>query len=171
MLLNIISHTPLWVFVLLLALVLIGSVQAKPRTVTLHRVMILPLVMFGLSLAGVIASYGFHLLAFAAWSGGLLGVIWMASNRIRTDRVSYNPATRELSLPGSWWPLALMMLIFAVKYVSGAVTAINPELARTAAFTMGSCALYGGLSGAFLARAIPLWRLSRRATAPMPASA
>ena len=70
MLSKIIAATPVWVWPLLLAL---GFSQTRPRNVSLARILILPMVMTVLSLAGPMTSFGISLAVLLAWcvSAGL----------------------------------------------------------------------------------------------------
>src|SRR5439155_15157054 len=56
MLLQIVQHTPVWVWGLLAGLVALGVSQARDREVSLARITILPLVMLALSFSGVVSA-------------------------------------------------------------------------------------------------------------------
>src|SRR5579862_6922415 len=51
MLLEILKHTPPWVFVLFAALVYLGAMQGRTRQLSLARVAIMPFVLLGLALS------------------------------------------------------------------------------------------------------------------------
>lgn len=55
---RILANTPAWVWGLLLALLLLGVSQARARRLTPPRLLILPLLMCLLSLAGTWSSFG-----------------------------------------------------------------------------------------------------------------
>jgi hypothetical protein len=76
---------------------------------------------------------------------------------------SYDRPTHTFHILGSWIPLALMMGIFANKYVVGVALSMHPELVNNANFTLSFSALYGAFSGVFMGRAARLWRLTRQA--------
>ena len=84
---------------------------------------------------------------------------------------AYDPASRRFALPGSAWPLALMMGIFCTKLAAGVALAQHPALARSAAIGWTVSALYGALSGIFLGRAARLWRLALPTLGAAPAIA
>ena len=67
-------------------------------------------------------------------------------------------------MPGSWLPLALMVALFAVKYIANVSLALHPALARDAAFAAACGLAYGGFSGLFLARSLSLRALATRAS-------
>jgi hypothetical protein len=82
-------------------------------------------------------------------------VSWALSQSAAPAEASFNPATQRFTLPGSWWPLALFMAIFACKFVVGMLSAVAPEHIRSLRAAIGISALYGLLSGIVIAR---VWR-------------
>ena len=70
MLLEIITHTPTWVWGIFALLLWLGLSQSVDRQVTLRRVILLPIAMTGLSLHGTFSA--FHQVP---WSW----VLWLAA--------------------------------------------------------------------------------------------
>jgi len=54
MILTILEHTPLWVWAVFAALILLGWQQTRTRDVSIARATILPVIMILLSLSGVV---------------------------------------------------------------------------------------------------------------------
>lgn len=155
---EILKHTPSWVFILFFALLAFGYFQSKGRTLSRGRVSILPVAMILLSFYGVYSAFGIVPASLAFW---VLGVAIAVAGGVKLAAprgVSFSAETRSFYVPGSWLPLALMMAIFFVKYAVGVVLARQLPIAGDATFA-GSVSLgYGLLSGVFLARAIVIWR-------------
>lgn len=154
MLLEILKHTPPWVFVLFAALVYLGAMQRRTRQLSLARVAIMPVVLFGLALSGLWGAFGADGLVVASWLAAV--VIAVLLNRFAKwpRKISYTAATRSFLVEGSWTPLAAMMIIFFARYAVSVLLAIHPEL-RTAYWLAPSVSFaYGLMSGAFLARAL-----------------
>ena len=160
MFIQIITRTPIWVWAILGLLLWVGLQQSVPRSVSLRRITVLPLVMIGLSLAGMFTAFGAGGHALLAW--GLAAVVAGAvvMSRSLPQATQYNSWTQQFQLPGSWTPLVLMMGIFITKYAVGVMLAMHPGLARDALFSQSVGALYGGFSGVFAGRAARLWRLA-----------
>lgn len=102
-------------FLLLLAL---GCQQSRDRTVSRTRLLFLPAAMLVLSLAGVASSFGGTWLSLLAW------VLGLATTALPGLRPALAAAGRPTSsgpvfVPGSWWPLVLMLAIFGLRYVTG----------------------------------------------------
>jgi hypothetical protein len=162
MLIQIITHTPVWVWAILVLLLWVGIKQTLPRSVSLQRITVLPFAMVGLSLAGTLTAFGAGVYALLAWcaAAAVTSAVALVAVRGLPQRTHYSASTKRFDLPGSWTPMVLMMGIFITKYAVGVTLAMQPELARNALFIQGVSALYGGFSGVFIARSAPLWRLA-----------
>ncbi len=157
MLAQIIIHTPLWVWGLLLAL---GASQLLTRSVALRRTTALPLAMVALSLYGTVSAFGTGPQVLLAWlvAGAVAGVLVL--QRTLPHGTRFDAASRRFTVPGSAVPLVLIVGIFLVKYFVGVTLVMQPVLAHETSFQLGFGALYGAFSGVFAARGIRLWRLA-----------
>ena len=160
MLTSIIQHTPVWVWGLLVALVVLGLSQARAQEMSLLRVQIVPLMLIALSLSGVFSAFGRHPVAFSGWAMGFAATLALARNAVAARGATWSPDARTLLVPGSWLPLSLMVSLFAIKYFAGVTLAMNPALVANAVFAGGCSLIYGSISGLFLARALSLRRLA-----------
>ena len=160
MFIQIITHTPIWVWSILVVLLWVGLKQTLPRSVSLRRIAVLPLVMVSLSLAGTVTAFGAANHALLAWGAGAAIAAAVVMTRDLPQTTHYNAWTQQFQMPGSWTPLVLMMGIFVTKYAAGVALAMQPDLARDALFSQSIGALYGGFSGVFAGRALRLWRLA-----------
>ena len=71
MTLDIIRHTPFWVWAVLAKLIVLGLWQTRARRIGRGRVTLLPRVMIGLSLGGVLSSFGVAGVAIGGWAAGV----------------------------------------------------------------------------------------------------
>ena len=163
MLLQILAHTPKWVFALFAVLLSLGAKQLLAGRVGLARITILPLAMSALSFWGVISAFGDSPLALLGWAAaaGTLGAFVLARPLPASTR--YEPSTRSFLVAGSAVPLVLMMGIFFTKYVVGVLLVMHPRMAHQGEFTIAIGTLYGAFSGTFAARSLRLWKLALRA--------
>jgi len=169
MIARILANTPPWVWGLLLALILLGISQARPRRLTPAKLLILPLAMTLFSLAGTLTSLGFAPLLLAAWAAAAALPAVILSRARAPQGSAYDATAGRFLLPGSWLPLALILAIFVLKYALGVLLAMDPALAREQSFALAMAALYGLLAGIFLGRGWRLWRL-RLYPEPAPAA-
>ena len=149
-LLAVLTHTPWWVFIVFIVLLVLGYQQSRDRTVSRRRLLLLPVAMLGLSFYGVASSFGLGLLSCFAWALGVGAVTSFFSQRLKSS-VQPGPAGSFL-VQGSWWPLALMMAIFFIKYVTGYALTRNLAIAFQPWFIGAVSLSLGILSGAFIAR-------------------
>jgi hypothetical protein len=160
--LQILSHTPTWVFALFAGLLGFGLIQTRNRTVKKQVAYVLPAAMVALSASGVQSSFGFKPLPVAAWVAGLLVVAFFLYKVLPNRGVSFDSEKNTFFIPGSWAPLAVIMAIFFTKYALAVVqgrmgAAVGPGTA--AALSLA----YGCFSGYFCARAASLISAARKA--------
>jgi hypothetical protein len=126
------SHVPVWVFVLLGVLIVLGLRRLKMREVPLS-VALLPAVAFaGWSLTGasLFAGNVGAAIAVAAWSGG--AVIGALSAVFLPDARATRLDGNRVRLPATWMPFTLYMAVFAARFVCGAWASMRPDQANLA---------------------------------------
>jgi len=127
--LQIIQHTPVWVWGLLVALVAFGLSQARDRAVSLVRMTILPLVLLALSFSGVISTFAHATIAILAWANTLTtplndnasitsGRTVIRARLISRSRACHNPSTisaasRPQTQVGVCWTICSSVVIMA----------------------------------------------------------
>lgn len=148
----ILSQVPSWVWFLLVALVALGLSQTRDRWVSAARLRRMPLAFLAFSAWSTVGAFGWQgltVLGFLAgvWTTRQIVVAsgWPGAARHDAERGAY-------LVPGSWMPLAVMMGIFALKFVMGMVLAMSPSLTQQAPVVLGVSALNGALGSIFLAR-------------------
>jgi hypothetical protein len=152
----ILTNTPSWVFVVFIALVLLGYQQRYDRTVGRRRLLFLPVAMLILSCYGIVSSFGLGLLSFLPWALGIGAVTVLLPKRLK---FSVKLVAEGIFLvKGSWWPLVLMMGIFFIKYITGYALARNLAIAFQPWFIAIVSLSLGIFSGVFLARVIAALR-------------
>ena len=164
MLIEIVRHTPYWVWLVLAAMLRRGYVLTRPQEVTLARAALLPAVFVLLSLGGVLSSFGTRPEALLCWLAGLVLAAYETQRRGAPQGVHWQPEQQSFALPGSWMPLLLIVLVFALKYTVGVQLAMHDWLHRSSWFAIGSSGSSGSLSGLFLGRALRLWHAWRQAS-------
>lgn len=173
MLQQILVKTPLYVWALLAFLIYRGVLAARDRDIGVNRMLVIPLLMLVLALQSIATQFGVASMAMAAWAAGTAAY---ALQRWSFGRAGVSPgaAPDTLRIRGSWMPLAVMMLIFLVKYALAVTLAIRPHMADDAVFGATVCGLLGLCNGYFLgqlARDIAAARgLPQACSAPVPDS-
>lgn len=163
---TIVQRTPNWVWILLVALLMLGASQWVPRRASTLRVSIMPIVMAVFALYGLEAAFAgssLWMATLALWLATAATCTWLAL-RLRPDvprGTAYDGRTAHFTLPGSARPLAMIVGIFLIKYGVGVELALQPTQAHDLWFALGVAALYGVFNGLFTARLVRLWRLRR----------
>jgi len=167
MLIQILQHTPTWVFGLFLGLLALGGRQLFPTQAGLRRMTIMPVAMAGLSAYGLVSAFGGAPAAVAAWALAAAATLALVMRLPLPRGVRFNREESRFSLPGTAVPLMLMMGIFFTKYTVGVLMVMHPQMAHQAGFALSMSALYGVFAGLFLGRSLRLWKLAlRSADAP-----
>jgi hypothetical protein len=173
MLIQILAHTPIYVWAILAFLVHRGMVASRDREVAMRKLCIIPLVMLALSLQDIAAKFGLDGIALAAWIAGV-AVAVPPLLLFGADRVAAGAAPGTVRVRGSWAPLALMMAVFCTKYTASVLLAAFPQAHQNALVAGVVCALFGLFNGVFLGRlARDLWTVANpqaaTATVAVPA--
>jgi hypothetical protein len=119
------SGTPWWVYGLLALLVWLGLQAARPRTVSLSRVLIAPAVFIGWGIVSLMLR-----------SNVSDAVVWLgtaacgAAFAVLVTRIDGVVADRRglVRVPGSILPLARFLAIFIAKYALAVAASVRPDL-------------------------------------------
>jgi len=157
---EILKHTPHWVWAALAAITLLGVRQLREHRVSRSILVLAPIALGAYSMWG--ASSVFGVAAVPAWLAGLAMAL-LANRALRWPRAFDVAADGGFVLPGSPWPLLLMWTLFVLRYAVAVTLVFDPTLVHDGAMTIGLAMLYGALSGLFAARA---WRVLQSARSP-----
>lgn len=138
---EIITHTPLWVWPLLLYLLYVGWKATRNRVVAPWRLLVMPAVITGLALYNLFSA-GPSFAGLAAFAAGAAGGS-AAGFALGLRRPAERRGDGKLALKGDWVPLVLILAIFAVRYATGVALGIDPSLAQDTAFLVVRLALSG----------------------------
>ncbi len=158
MFIQILKHTPIWVFCLFFVLLVIGFTQSKARTADKGKIFILPCAMLVLSFYGVISAFGPIYVGLLAWFIGITAASWLGLQLGILKGVTYSDEKQTFLIPGSWVPLILMMAIFFTKYAVNVVLALQLTIVQSAEFIAVVSCLYGCFSGLFFSRLLVIRR-------------
>ena len=167
MLLMILSNTPVWVWGLLAGLIALGFLQTRQRRVTRVQLLALPVALMSLGLWSMAPGFAARPLAALLWAAALMAAGAVGWRIAQGTRAVWLADVQRLQLPGSWLPMALVLMIFSLRYAVGVSQALHPELRAAAALQFPLALLFGALSGLFTGRALGLLRLTTSAPAPM----
>jgi hypothetical protein len=166
MIIAILQGTPVWVWVLLAALVALGLWQGRDRSVAPSRLLLLPLALLVLGLWTVLPSWRAQPTGagvwLATWLAGAAAGRWLPLRAGAT----WDAATQRLRLPGSRLPLVVILAVFSLRYGAGVTAAIHPALAGSAGFVWTLAGVSGCISGLLLGHTLRLLSLVPRHKGP-----
>ncbi len=155
---DILSHTPLWVWLLLAFVLWRGVAMLNPRAVEPRRALVVPAVFLIWGLTGMLSSrgLGFDLVWFAL--GGAIGAgLGMALAGFSAPP-GLDVERGLLLMPGSFVPLALIVIAFPVKYALAVAIATANGPSQAAYYASLSAAIGGGFAGLFWGRTLTQFR-------------
>lgn len=155
---QVLRHTPSWVWAVLGLLIVLGSLQLRGRRIPRLRVALLPLGLGGYSLWGAASLFGLHAGVLLAWAVVMGLTAWFTQQLAWAPGVRHDAATDRFLVPGSAWPLVLMLTVFAVRYSVVVTLAFHRDWAGDAGVAAGASAVYGALSGLLAGRALYILR-------------
>jgi hypothetical protein len=157
-----VRHTPIWVFPLFLAVLWLGALHLRERSLSIWTMAILPVVMVGLAVANLAVGSAFLGLAVPAFLFSLAigaAIGWSLAKR----PVAIDREKGSLRLSGSVTPFLVVIGILALRYVTGYLYGRWPELRANPALALEISATGALLAGIVLGRLAHLVRWYREA--------
>ena len=170
MLIQILPHTPLYVWAILALLIYRGVVAMRDREIAVGAMFVIPVIMLALSLGDIVAKFDNAFLPFCAWAVGAT-VLTLLVARFSAAGISAGSTPGTVRVHGSPMPLVMMLGVFLTKFVAAVALAILPHANESVLFATVMCTLFGCFNGYFLGSLISnvlRWQLLR---APVNASA
>jgi hypothetical protein len=155
---QILIHTPLWVFPLFAYLVWQGIKAMRPRTVTVQRSLIVPMVFIVWGMSRLLSRQQDVTWPLVCWIAAALALL--PAGLLATKPPELDHATGRITRPGSVIPLIRNVTVFALQYTVAVIAAVDPD-GRTTATLVGR-AVSGATTGYFLGRTIALLRQYRK---------
>ena len=147
-LLDILVHTPIWVWALFAFVLVMGWQRTRDRIVPIWRLLLLPGALLVLTISGWVtaglASLPAIALGFVA--GGTLG--WLLVREGSARRLEGN----RLWLRGDWWSFLQIVVILVFRYATTVAGIVNPAFAADPVWHPLTLLVSSALTGLFLGR-------------------
>lgn len=153
MLIQILTHTPLYVWAILAFLVYRGMAAMRDRDMEVRKLAMIPAVMLVLSLQDISAKFGLGGWALAAWAVAAAGVA-LAAGLAGSERIAASAVPGHVRVRGSRLPLVMMMAVFFTKYAASVAVSVAPQLRQDTLFACIVCGLFGVFNGWFIGRLV-----------------
>ena len=151
-LVQIVGHTPPYVFLALAYGLFAGFRAFRPRPMALYAMPIMPAVFLVLSVGSLIPAASALPTAAVAWIAALGAGIAMGATVLAAEVVAIDRGHGRVTVGGSAMVLVLFVVIFSLKYFNGVVHATNPILAGTPGFILAMTAVSGLGTGIMVGR-------------------
>lgn len=151
---GILTHTPVWVWVLFVFLISRGIKARKPATVTLERLAIIPAIFLVWDIYDLVVYREITLSTVTLWIAGILAGAGLGYVLIRSAAITRAGAPRSISRQADYTALPFMMLAFLVKYVLGVMSAISPQTLQQPAMSAFAIVTGGVFAGVFIGKFI-----------------
>lgn len=125
--LDIVTHTPLWVWGALALIIVVGLGRTRDRTVTAPRLVLMPLIILGLAAWNLTGLSG----SLAAMAGLGIGIVAGTSAGLALEsRAGTTQVGRGVvHLRGDWVSFFVLLAIFVTRYVTTVVSVAAPTIA------------------------------------------
>lgn len=145
---GVITHTPVWVWVLFIFLISRGIKARKPAIVTLEKLAIIPAIFLIWDIYDLVVFRKLTVETCTLWVAGLAAGASLGYVLIKQAAVTRAAQARSLYRQADHSALPVMLLAFAVKYVLGVMTAVSPAALQQpgmSAFAIISGGLFAGV--------------------------
>jgi hypothetical protein len=159
--LGVLTHTPLWVYLLLAYLVWQGILSLRPRNLSIWRLMIVPAVFIIMGLSRIALGSEDGLWPLLSW---LTGAVLLARLGLTTGPrlLVVDRTNARVTRAGSKLPLARNIVVFLLQYGVAVTAALDPH--SHAATALVGRAISGASAGYFIGWVVALLRRYYRST-------
>jgi hypothetical protein len=149
---QILTHTPWWVFVLFAYLISRGVRAMRPADVSPYQLALIPALLTGWGLYDLTRRYGFDIAALAPWLlalilGAAAGAAILSGAPLRGDR-----ARGLIHRPADFTVLPLILLAFGIKYSFAVTAAMSPDLLQNTFYRLADLVASGLFAGIFVGK-------------------
>ena len=150
--LDMLEHTPVWVYLLFAFLLYRGIKARTPATVTLEKLALIPAIFLFWDIYDLITYRDPTLITYIQWTIGIISGAIIGYILINPDRLSRSSAPRSIHRPADYSASPFMLLAFGVKYVLGVLNAIAPDVLRQPAISALAIITGGMFAGVFVGK-------------------
>lgn len=158
---QIISNTPIYVWLLLVYLIRGGWKSRRDYTVAWKDLLVTPAIMFFWSIYSTVTRYEGSTICL--WVVSLSLGIWVGLLTVRRLRLSFDKQKNLIEIAGNWTPMILSLTIFSLRYFLGAVYGLHPVLVGSYKMLAIEC-MATIVSGMFTGRLIGYYLRSKTAS-------
>jgi hypothetical protein len=145
-------HTPWWVYLLLVYLIIVGLKASKSRIIPFWKIFVLPTIFLSISIQNLTTIENIEYLSISSWIVAMLVGSLFGWWQVKRLDIKIDKKSSLIQIPGSWDTLLVILIIFVAKYYFGYEKATNPVLVAQLNFKVSMLVLSGMCTGLFLGR-------------------
>jgi hypothetical protein len=145
-------HTPWWVYLLLVYLIIVGLKASKSRIIPFWKIFVLPTIFLSISIQNLTTIENIEYLSISSWIVAMLVGSLFGWWQVKRLDIKIDKKSSLIQIPGSWDTLLVILIIFVAKYYFGYEKATNPVLVAQLNFKVSMLILSGVCTGLFLGR-------------------
>jgi hypothetical protein len=124
-----ITGAPLWVYLLLVVLVSVGIKATKPRTINIRKLVLVPLVFVAWSLYSLYPKLALGSpVLLLVWAVCIAIGAYLGVREVRKWKIAVDRHKGQITIPGNYSTLVLILLIFGLKFFWGYYYATHTEI-------------------------------------------
>jgi hypothetical protein len=148
-------HTPVWVYLILIYLIVVGVKASKTRVVKLQRIFVIPAILAVMSVHSLMTTITLvDYLIVSSWIIAMLIGILLGWWQVKRLDIQIDKKRLLIQIPGTWSTMYILITIFVTKYYFGYEKATNPILMEQLEFNVSMLAVSGVCTGLFIGRLI-----------------
>tara|TARA_R110000868_G_scaffold362686_1_gene624883 strand:+ start:24777 stop:25325 length:549 start_codon:yes stop_codon:yes gene_type:complete len=144
---EILTGTPIWIYVVFLYLLLIGVMSLRARVVKFYQICIMPIVFATLSMHTLAVAFGFTYLASGSWLGSVIIITILSWRLIMKLPIKVDREHLLIENPGNKITLIVVMIVFVAKYYLGYRMKADPTLVDDVVFKWVVLVVSGACTG------------------------
>lgn len=149
---GVVTHTPVWVWVLFIFLISRGIKARKPAIVTLEKLAIIPAIFLIWDIYDLVVFRKLTVATCTLWIAGLLAGAALGYLLVKQVNTTRAAQPRSIYRQADYSALPFMLLAFGVKYVLGVMTAVSPETLQQPGMSAFAIVSGGVFAGVFLGK-------------------
>ncbi|MBU2701302.1 membrane-associated HD superfamily phosphohydrolase [Sporomusaceae bacterium BoRhaA] len=148
-------HTPVWVYLLLIYLIIVGIKASKTRVTKLQRIFTIPTILAVMSVNTLMVTITVvDYLIVSSWIIAILIGILLGWWQVKRLGIRVDKKRLLIQIPGTWSTMYIIIAIFVTKYYFGYEQATDPIFAEQLGLKVSMLAVSGVCTGLFIGRLI-----------------
>src|SRR6185437_3979816 len=164
-LIQILRHTPVWVYVLFVYLAWRGINACRPGDTSLAKLAVIPLLFLVWGLYEVARMYGWSAATFGIWCVAFLVGAGIGFAIVRVMPLSVDRRRGVIHRPADYTVLPLILLAFGTKYALNVTAIVSPQTLRDPDMRILGLVASGLFAGIFVGKFVVYARAYQRAPA------